>query len=201
MRRNHGETLAQAAVSRGSLEHVRILAEQVQDMEWNVENGNGESPLMIAMKRGKRDVVKLLLKLNTPGVNINTKDKLGNTLQDLAETKKQEEIIDLLRDLNSCSYGELRDELIHEVGNQAVDLNKCLKSVSIQQKSLGSRRRLERLKTVKDLIQYLENRLLILPDKGDTVLFFKIVASLKQNQPSLISKLFYRKAEILSEKF
>ena len=199
MRRNHGETLAQVAVSRGSLEHVRILAKQVQDMEWNVENGNMESPLMIAMKRGKRDVVKLLL--NTPGVNINTKDKLGNTVQDLAETKKQEEIIDLLRDLNSCSYGELRDELIHEVGNQTVHLNKCLKSVSIQQKSLGSRRRLERLKTVKDLIQYLENRLLILPDKGDTVLFFKIVASLKQNQPSLISKLFYRKAEILSEKF
>ena len=191
MRRNHGETLAQAAVSRGSLEHVRILAEEVPDIEWNAENRNGESPLMVAMKRGKRDVVKLLL--NTPGVNINTKDKLGNTVQDLAETKKQEEIIDLLRDLNSCSYGELRDELIHEVGNQAVDLNKCLKSVSIQQKSLGSRRRLERLKTVKDLIQYLENRLLILPDK--------IVASLKQNQPSLISKLFYRKAEILSEKF
>ena len=58
-----GDTLAQMAVKRGSVEVVRVLtqqeevtihgrrvATQVQDIDWNTKNDRGDSPLMIALK-------------------------------------------------------------------------------------------------------------------------------------------------------
>ena len=58
-----GDTLAQMAVKRGSVEVVRVLtqqeeveingvkvATQVQDIDWNTKNERGDSPLMIALK-------------------------------------------------------------------------------------------------------------------------------------------------------
>ena len=58
-----GDTLAQMAVKRGSVEVLRVLtqqeeveingvkvATQVQDIDWNTKNDRGDSPLMIALK-------------------------------------------------------------------------------------------------------------------------------------------------------
>ena len=76
---NEGETLAEKAVTatRGTpLESVKILAE-VEQFNWNVVDKNGDSPLMITLKKNRPDMFDVLV--NCPRVDLDVKDKNGDT--------------------------------------------------------------------------------------------------------------------------
>ena len=57
--RNDGVILAEKAVTESSLESVKILAE-VEQFNWNVVDKNGDSPLMISLKKNKNEMFDVL---------------------------------------------------------------------------------------------------------------------------------------------
>ena len=57
-----GETLAQVAVKNGVLRNVETLANQEKFDCWNVPDKNGDTPVMMALKSGKTDIVKILVR-------------------------------------------------------------------------------------------------------------------------------------------
>ena len=73
-----GETLAQRAVESGVVRSVEILAEQEKFDCWNVPDGKGDTPVMIALKEGETEIVKILV--GCPRVDLTIRDKEGWTL-------------------------------------------------------------------------------------------------------------------------
>ena len=62
----NGNTLAHNAVL-GGLESVQVLL-GLDGIEWNEKNSDGNTPVLEAFKKGKYDVVKLLISV----ANVNT---------------------------------------------------------------------------------------------------------------------------------
>ena len=57
-----GKTLAQVAVKEGGVRNVETLANLEKFDCWNVPDENGDTPVMMALKSGKTDLVKILVK-------------------------------------------------------------------------------------------------------------------------------------------
>ena len=74
----HGETLAQAAVVGGNVKCVEILAAQERCDCWNVPDSWGDTPIMDALMRGKREILEILLRC--PRVDLSCRDKEGWSL-------------------------------------------------------------------------------------------------------------------------
>ena len=72
-----GESLAHAAV-RGGVRIVETLANQEKFDCWNVPDKNGDTPVMMALKWGATDIVKVLV--DCPRVDLTIRDKEGWTL-------------------------------------------------------------------------------------------------------------------------
>ena len=78
---NDGQTLAQAAVnvSRGYANIVENLAAQEKFQNWNIPDSDGNTPVLKALKNFEEmDILEILLKC--PRVDLNTKDKNGDSL-------------------------------------------------------------------------------------------------------------------------
>ena len=56
-----GETLAQRAVEKGIVRNVETLANQEKFNCWNFPDENGDTPVMMALKSGETDIVKILV--------------------------------------------------------------------------------------------------------------------------------------------
>ena len=85
-----GETLAQLAVWKGVVRNVETLANQEKFDCWNVPDKNGDTPVMMALKSGKTDMMKILV--GCPRVDLTIRDKEGWTLlmRTIAEKKPGE---------------------------------------------------------------------------------------------------------------
>ena len=75
VRTNSGSTLAHAAV-RGSVECVELLL-GVEEVEWNQKDSNGNTPLMLALRKNELDIAKMLLQC--PRVDVTVTDDEGRT--------------------------------------------------------------------------------------------------------------------------
>ena len=71
-----GDNLAHVAVWGGSVECVELLA-GMEEVEWNEKNGSGNTPLMLALKKNKLDIAKVLLQCSR--VDITVVDDEGQT--------------------------------------------------------------------------------------------------------------------------
>ena len=78
VRNNYGQTLAQLAVLAGDLNCVETLAAEEDCDCWNVPDENGDTPVMLALKEGKTDLVILLA--SCPRVDLTTTDGEGWSL-------------------------------------------------------------------------------------------------------------------------
>ena len=76
VRTNAGSTVAHGAVWGGSVECVELLA-GMEELEWNEKNGSGNTPLMLALKKNKLDIAKVLLQCSR--VDITVVDDEGQT--------------------------------------------------------------------------------------------------------------------------
>ena len=75
MKTDYDETLAHAAVRNGKVKCVETLAAQERCDFWNVPNSDGDTPLMMALKKNKIDVVEILLRC--PRVNLSCREEVG----------------------------------------------------------------------------------------------------------------------------
>ncbi|WP_348822146.1 ankyrin repeat domain-containing protein [Flavobacterium aestuarii] len=79
------------AISKGDIEAVKKFIEYGADVN---EVSNGMSPLMIAARYNKVEIIKLLL---SKGANLNKKDENGFTALKYAELSNATEAIQLLK--------------------------------------------------------------------------------------------------------
>ena len=73
-----GVTLAQASIIGGEVESVKSLANLEEFHGWNVPDVDGDTPVMMALKCGDTDMVKVLVMC--PRVDLTIRDKEGWTL-------------------------------------------------------------------------------------------------------------------------
>ena len=73
-----GKTLAQVAVKEGGVRNVETLANLEKFDCWNVPDENGDTPVMMALRSDKTDLVKILV--GCPRVDLTIRDKEGWTL-------------------------------------------------------------------------------------------------------------------------
>jgi len=76
VKNNDGKTLAETAVY-SNVECVKILAE-LEQFNWNVVDMNGDSPLMMTLKKNATDMFDVLV--NCPRVDLNMRDRNGDTV-------------------------------------------------------------------------------------------------------------------------
>jgi len=75
---NNGVTLAQRAVITGNVKSVETLAAQEKCQCWNVNDTDGDTPVLKALKENKMDILKILLKC--PRVDLSCRDADGWSL-------------------------------------------------------------------------------------------------------------------------
>ena len=78
MKTDYDEALAHAAVRNGKVKCVETLAAQERCDFWNVPNSDGDTPLMMALKKNKIDVVEILLRC--PRVDLSCRNREGWSL-------------------------------------------------------------------------------------------------------------------------
>ena len=79
-----GRGLAQIAVEnigRESLRCVELLSKD-RRVRWNINNLAGDTPVMFCLKNNKMEMVRVLL--NSPRVDLNTRDRQGKYLENIA---------------------------------------------------------------------------------------------------------------------
>ena len=54
-------------------------------VDWNIKNSDGDTPIMYCLKTNKIEMFRLLL--NSPRVDLNTRDRDGKYLEDIARYK------------------------------------------------------------------------------------------------------------------
>ena len=72
-----GETLTHAAVRRGEVKCLEILAAQKKCDCWNIPFSNGDTPIMAALKDGYGDTAVAKILLSCPRVDLSCKDRKG----------------------------------------------------------------------------------------------------------------------------
>ena len=83
----HGITLGHAAVSGFDVELVETLNAAESFDSWNVPDGEGETPIMGALRWNKIEMVEILLKC--PRVDLSCRDREGWSLVFIAIQKKK----------------------------------------------------------------------------------------------------------------
>jgi ankyrin repeat protein len=87
----YGATPLGIAISKGDIEVVKKFIEYGVDVN---ENSNGMSPLMVAARYNKVEIIKILL---SKGANLDAKDEKGFTALKHAELSHADEAVQLLK--------------------------------------------------------------------------------------------------------
>lgn len=105
------------SISKGCFKIVELLIKACSDLDYiNSRNKRGETSLMIAARRGHRDIVDLLIK---SGAQVNLQDKIGDTaLMKIAQAKKQ---IGSQKDINSIFSENKHVDNLNVLNNQIED--------------------------------------------------------------------------------
>ena len=82
-----GRNIAQIAVEMDGGDRQRCLKLLSGDrrVDWNIENSDGETPVMYCLKDNKIEMARCLI--NTPGVDLDTVDRDGRYLEDIARSE------------------------------------------------------------------------------------------------------------------
>merc|ERR1712113_280632 len=65
---------------------LELLSEDRRvDHYWNIKNSNGDTPVMYCLKNNKIEMARCLI--NTPGVDLDTLDRDGKNLKDIARER------------------------------------------------------------------------------------------------------------------
>ena len=102
-----GSTLTHYAAC-GGVENVQVLL-GLDGIRWNEKDDNGDTPVMIAFKNKKYDVVKILI--NVVNVDTDIRNNEGNTLEDLARQEGTTDILELLSSRTDRRVKELEEQL------------------------------------------------------------------------------------------
>ena len=76
-----GNSAMHLAVKSNGLQCVQLLSRD-ERVDINIKNKDGETPVMLAMKEGKTEMVKILL--DNPRVDLDTVDGQGRFLENIA---------------------------------------------------------------------------------------------------------------------
>ena len=79
---NFGKTALHYACAYGSLASLSKLLAAPQPLELNESDGNGETPIMLAIRSGNAEAVRMLAAV--PKVDLDVKDNLGRSLEEFA---------------------------------------------------------------------------------------------------------------------
>ena len=91
------------------------------------------------------------------------------------------------------------EELFNVTNDKQIQFNSIKKSLTAKLgKNSVSRRKLEKIENLKQLVEELESNLQIFPEKKEIVQFLKLIKLLKEEYPNIIEKEFYRKADLLT---
>ena len=84
---SRSRNIAQIAVEEEGGERLRCVEILSRDrrVEWNIKNSDGDTPIMYCLKTNKMEIFCLLL--NCPRVDLNTRDRDGKYLEDIARYK------------------------------------------------------------------------------------------------------------------
>ena len=81
-----GRNIAQIAVvdNLGDRQRCLKLLSGDRRVDWNIKNRNGDTPVMYCLKNNKIEMARCLI--NTPGVDLDTVDRDGRYLEDIARS-------------------------------------------------------------------------------------------------------------------
>merc|ERR1712150_433429 len=119
-----GRTVARVAVLGGSVRCVELLAEKENYDGWNIPHIDGETPLMLAVRQNRKNILKVLL--NCPRVDPNMEDQFGNSPVMMAIKEKKSVMAKMFiqcprvnlgkRDRNGASLQRIaREQALHGV--------------------------------------------------------------------------------------
>ena len=115
-----GRNIAQIAVEENYGDRQRCVellsGDRRVDHYWNIKNRNGDTPVMYCLKNNKIEMARCLI--NTPGVDLDTVDRDGKYLEDIARS-----VIDSLKQSNNFSFCQ-KEEHDGDPG-PAVELQEC----------------------------------------------------------------------------
>ena len=174
------------------------------EIDWNEVDKEGNTPLMKAIKKKKFEIAKLLLL--EPGLDIHVVNNTGKTAKMIAVEMKVDDLVNLIDNLTmshmkdfKSSYCYLREELYNLTTNKAVEFTTIKKLLTIRLgKNILSRRKVEKIQSLKRFIHELENNLSLVPDKKEIDAFVKIVKVIREELPSVIEKEYYRRIDLLN---
>ena len=86
--------MTQVAVSRGEVKYVETLAATEKCQSWNIPDTDGDTPVLMALKTNKMDILQILLKC--PRVDLNIKDGSGDSLIMVALKTDKIDVVKLL---------------------------------------------------------------------------------------------------------
>ena len=141
---NRGVTLAQAAVWVGDVKCVETLAALESFDCWNVPDSVGNTPIISAVNGKKKSIIKLLLKC--PRVDVNIKDKKGDSLYHLAQLAGKSYIVRLI-EKRAVNNGVVKAEEMATIGE--LDKEKESLSVTFKRKKFDSDSLLRGTKEIK----------------------------------------------------
>ena len=85
-----GRSIAYIAVQQYDKRVVEILSKDNR-VNWNIKDHTGDTPLMHCLAFEKIEIAQCLI--NIPGIDLNTTDKFGNYLEDIALKSEYEKLI------------------------------------------------------------------------------------------------------------
>jgi len=124
-----GETLGHAAVRGGNVQCVKSLTTQESFDCWNVPDRHGDTPIMMALKRDKTEIVEILLRC--PRVDLSCRDREGWSLVFRAIQRTKIDVVKMiLTKLKKPYSGSSLARIAVEVGEEE-DIRLLVQSGSV----------------------------------------------------------------------
>ena len=179
--------------------------EKTEKIDWNERNQLGDTPVMTAIRNNKTEVVKFLI--NYPKVDKSLRNTQGQSLFLLAKQKNNEELMELFSHhilLNEMtSYIHIRDKIIKTIPEKVVNIQKYIEEFNERKLSSNSvsRRKGQKIRSVADFLNELENNMTICKEKGKVRELLKLIQFVHDNYPSIISQELLKEVEDFSDFF
>ena len=187
----------------GDLKCVEAI-DKTEKIDWNERNNLGDTPVMTALRKDKKKVIKFLLSHPKVDKSRGLRNAKGQTLFFLVKQKNDKDLMNFFPDhsLNekmTTSYIHIRDKIIETIPDNVVIIQKYIEEFNERKLSKHTirRRRGQYIQTVTDLLNELENNMIICMEKGKVMLkeLLKLVQFVADDHPSIISQELVNEVE------